>query len=182
MSLVEDQKLIKKCLKQDALAQRALYEKYRQAWFMCCLRYAKDKMEAEDIFQNGLISIFKDLNQFNRDKAAFGTWSNRVMVNAALQYLRKWSKYDRIMVSEEHGFEATVQEDIFAELGAKELTKMIQNLPIGYRIVFNMYVLEGYKHREIAKELDISVGTSKSQLFKAKRILKRELELIFQNN
>lgn len=175
-------RLIKKCLRSDPRAQRALYEKHRQSWFMTCLRYGKSKMEAEDIFQNGLVSIYKNLHQYDHNKSQFTTWSNRVMVNASLQFLRKWNRIDKLAVDEEYGLDQPVQEDIFDILSAKELTKMIQNLPDGYRVVFNMYVIEGYKHREIAEELKISVNTSKSQLFKAKQILKKEVEHMFLNH
>lgn len=180
--LIDEMRLIKKCLRSDPKAQRALYEKHRQSWFMTCLRYGKSKMEAEDIFQNGLISIYKDMHQFDEKKAKFSTWSNRVMANAALQFLRKWNRIDKLAVDEEYGLSQPVKEDIYDILSAKELTKMVQNLPDGYRVVFNMYVIEGYKHREIAEILKVSVNTSKSQLFKAKQMLKKEVELMFQNN
>ncbi len=180
MAQTEDQVLIRRCILQDAQAQRQLYDKYRQYWFMCCLRYASNKMEAEDMFQNGLISIYKDLKQYDSKKAAFSTWSYRIMINAALQYLRKWSKIDQKTISDDYAIHHSVQTDVFDELGAKELIQMVQNLPVGYRMVFNLYVIEGYRHQEIADQLGISVNTSKSQLFKAKRQLRRALEQILQ--
>ena len=177
--LIDDLPLIKRCLKNDSSAQRALYEMHKRSWFMTCLRYGKTKMEAEDIFQNGLVSVFKDIHQFDISKSKFTTWSNRIMVNAALQFLRKWQRIDKLAVDVDFGLDQVVQEDIYDILSAKELIKLVQNLPDGYRVVFNMFVIEGYKHREIADELKISVNTSKSQLFKAKQFLKKEVELLF---
>lgn len=176
----EDNQLIKASIKNSQEAQTKLYKKYEQKWFMVCLRYASNKMEAEDIFQNGLMSIFKNLKQFNQNKAAFYTWSNRIMVNAALQYFRKNNPKQNINLSLEEGYDHGVDADVYSKIGAQELTKMIQLLPEGYRIVFNMYVIEGYKHNEIAEQLNISVSTSKSQLFKAKKVLRNKLELMLQ--
>jgi RNA polymerase sigma factor (sigma-70 family) len=162
----DEGKLIRKCLRKNPEAQRYLYEKYKVMWFMICLRYSRNKTEAEDMLQEGLISIFNNLKQYDVKKAAFSTWSSKVMVNAALQNLRKWKKLDL--------------DDVYDLLGAKELTQIVQTLPDGYRVVFNLYVVEGYKHREIAEMLDISDNTSKSQLRKAKSMLRNKLEHIIQ--
>ncbi len=174
--------LIKKSILNDHKAQRALYERHRQLWFMTCLRYGRDRKEAEDIFQDGLIHIFKKLDQFDASIAAFSTWSTKIMVNAALQYLRKWRRFDQRMMSEDYGHKVLEQYNVIDDLSAQELTKLIQNLPDGYRVVFNMYVIEGYKHREIAELLGISENTSKTQLFKAKASLRNQIEKLFQSN
>ncbi len=173
--------LIKRSIHNDVKAQRLLYEQYRQSWFMTCLRYARNRTEAEDFFQDGLLSIFKELNQFDAQKSTFITWSSRVMINAGLQYLRKWRRLDNLTVEEEYGIHREVTTDVYDDLSAQELTRMVQNLPEGYKVVFNMYVIEGYKHREIADILEISINTSKTQLFKAKKTLKTQIELLFQN-
>ncbi len=172
--------LIKKCRKGDAVAQRALYLRYRVRWYMTCLRYAPNKPDADDMLQEGLINIFNSLGQFDPDKGSFGAWSNRVLVNAILQYIRKWKRLR--VVDDLEAYIHTLAEDevCFARLGAEELTKMIQKLPEGYRIVFNLYVIEGYKHHEIAQMLGISESTSKTQLFKAKRMLRMKLGSILQ--
>ena len=176
----KDTQLIKDSIKNSPEAQRELYKRYEQRWFMVCLRYASNKMEAEDIFQNGLISVFKNLKQFDLKKASFYTWSNRIMVNAALQYFRKNNPKQKINLSMEEGFDYGVEADIYDKIGVQELTKMVQQLPDGYRVVFNMFVIEGYKHNEIAEQLGITVSTSKSQLFKAKKVLRNKLELMLQ--
>jgi RNA polymerase sigma-70 factor (ECF subfamily) len=154
---------------------------YRVKWFMICLRYSRDRDEAEDMMQEGLISIFKQIKQYDPDKASFPAWSNKVMVNAALQYLRKWKKiqFNQDIDDYENQFEQE-DEDIYGKIGARELTAMVQNLPDGYRTVFNLYVMEGYKHREIAEMLSISENTSKTQLLKAKNMLRDRLEKVLE--
>lgn len=145
---------------------------------MICLRYGKDRRDAEEMMQEGLISVFKSLPQFDRKKALFSTWSGKVMVNAALQYLRKWKRLDFDLNIDELNEEIMCDKSLYDNLEAKELTSIIQKLPDGYRTVFNMYVVEGYKHKEIAELLNISENTSKSQLFKAKKILRNQLEKV----
>jgi len=165
-------------MRNNSQAQRALYEKYRVKWFMICLRYANNKSEAEDMLQNGLISVFNSIKQFDHKKATFAAWSNKIMVNASLQHLRKWRKFDFTQSIDDYENNISYQEDVYDSLGAKELTSLIQKLPDGYRIVFNMYVVEGYKHKEIAEILNISENTSKSQLLKAKKMLRNQLETV----
>jgi RNA polymerase sigma-70 factor (ECF subfamily) len=169
--LDQEKNIIKKCLRGNSRAQQTLYENYKVKWFMISLRYANNRTEAEDMLQEGLISIFRDLKQFDPKKASFSAWSSKVMVNAALQYLRKWKKlsFNRSIADEDEQYSSN--ENIYDSLGAKELTELIQELPDGYRTVFNLYVVEGYKHREIAALLAISENTSKSQLMKAKKVL-----------
>jgi RNA polymerase sigma-70 factor (ECF subfamily) len=147
---------------------------------MICLRYAHNKSEAEDMLQDGLISVYNNLKQFDPGKAEFSFWSNKIMVNAALQYLRKWKKLNFNKDIDNYEDRLSYPEDVFGKLGAKELTTMVQQLPDGYRIVFNLYVIEGYKHREIAEKLSISENTSKTQLLKAKKMLRTQLEEVLQ--
>lgn len=147
---------------------------------MICLRYAPSRMEAEDMLQEGLISVFKELKQYDPKRATFSAWSNKVMVNASLQHLRKWKKLSFNDGVELYENQLSTKEDIFDTIGAKELTSLVQNLPDGYRVVFNLYVIEGYKHKEIAEMFSISENTSKSQLLKAKKMLRKQLEKVMQ--
>jgi len=176
----DENKTIKKCLRGNTQAQRSLYDMHKVKWFMICLRYAPNKMEAEDMLQEGLISVFKQLKQYNPERASFSAWSNKVMVNASLQHLRKWKKLNFTETVEDYENKITYDENIFETLGAKELTIMVQKLPEGYRVVFNLYVIEGYKHKEIAEILSISENTSKTQLLKAKRMLRNQLEKVLE--
>lgn len=148
---------------------------------MICLRYAQNRAEAEDMLQEGLIGVFNNLKQYDHEKASFSAWSNKIMVNAALQYLRKWKNLNFNRDIDDYTDQLSYAEDVFESLGAKELTSMVQKLPDGYRIVFNLYVVEGYKHKEIAEKLSISESTSKTQLLKAKKMLRTQLEEVLQH-
>ena len=176
----EESKVIKKCLRNNAKAQRALYDLHKVKWFMICLRYASNKAEAEDMLQEGLISVFKDLKQYDSKRATFSAWSNKVMVNAALQYLRKWKNLNLNQHIDGYEEQFAENEDIVDTLSAKELNSFVQKLPDGYRVVFNLYVMEGYKHREIADLLSISENTSKTQLFKAKKMLSNQIAKVLE--
>ena len=156
---------------------KALYEQYKVPMFRLCLRYAQDYPEAEDMLQEGFIQVFKDLHQFNAS-GPLGGWIRRVMVNKALQIIRKRKRLFSTVELQEAAEQESTNEDVFAQLNAKALTKLIQQLPAGYRMVFNMYVIEGYSHSEIAELLGISASTSKTQLFKAKASLRKMLEKI----
>lgn len=163
-------------IKGDAQAQRALYEEYRVYWYMLCMRYGKSKAQADDIFQEGLIKVYRDLYQYDNAKGGFKTWSSRVMVHSALRYLKKYTWVDTLSLQDEANEYEDNEETVYSRLAARELTQVIQHLPIGYRLVFNMYAIEGYSHKEIASRLEISVGTSKSQLSKARKYLRNKLE------
>lgn len=176
----DENKIIRKCVRGNAQAQRTLYDMHKVKWFMICLRYAHNRDEAQDMLQEGLISVFKELKQYDQKKASFSAWSNKVMANAALQHIRKWKKLNFNEAIDEYENKFAVQDDVFDTIGAKELTAFVQKLPDGYRVVFNMYVMEGYKHREIAEILSISENTSKSQLLKAKKMLRGQLEQVLQ--
>jgi RNA polymerase sigma-70 factor (ECF subfamily) len=174
-----DQFLIKKILSGDKGATQLLYKRHEQYWFRLCLRYGKNRNEAQDILQEGLIMIFRDLNQFDAQRGAFQSWSNRVMVNAALRFLKKYQWQQSFEDLSKAEKKLDISESILNRINARELTKVIQQLPSGYRMVFNMYVMEGYSHKEIAEVLNISIGTSKSQLSKAKKVLRQKLEILF---
>ena len=174
MDKIEKQLLLG-CVKKNSNAQRQLYEMYKVVLFRICLRYAKDKPEAEDILQDGFIKIFADIHQY-KGEGALGGWLRRVMVNTALQHLRKQKKSFKTVEIETIADDTAAVEVILSDLRAKALTELIQKLPIGYRTVFNMYVIEGYPHKEVAIKLNISINTSKSQLSKGKAMLRRMLE------
>lgn len=167
---------IKSCIRGDEKAQRELYLAYRTKWYMMAMRYGKNKQQADDIFQEGLIQIFNSLHQFDEKKAGFSTWSTRILIYSALKFLKKYNWVDSFKDIEEALTYEDTQENVYQKLAAKELTAIIQQLPLGYRLVFNLYAIEGYSHKEIAEELGISEGTSKSQLSKARKQLREKLE------
>lgn len=168
--------IIKSCIDGEEQAQHLLYHAFRIKWFMTAMRYGKNKSQAEDIFQEGLIQIFNSLKNFDETKSTFQTWSTRVLIYSALKYLKKYDWSDNFKSTDELMDYEDPTENIYQKLAAKELTAIIQQLPIGYRLVFNLYVIEGYTHHEIAEQLGISEGTSKSQLSKARRFLRNKLE------
>ena len=160
--------------KGNSVAQRYLYEQYKIPLFTVCLRYSRDRSEAEDILQEGFIKIFKDLDQY-AGKGAIGAWIRKVMVNTALQYIRKWKKDWKHVDTQDYQEAFQTSEIAFQNLGLEEITRMIQQLPNGYKVVFNLYAVEGYSHKEIGELLGINENTSKSQLFKAKAALKKKI-------
>ena len=169
------QKAIQAAKKGEPTAQKYLYNHYKISLFSICLRYGRDRLESEDILQEGFINIFKDLHQFT-EKGNLEGWMKRVMVNTALRYIRKWKKDWNHLDSNDFESVFQAEADVFHKLGLEELTRMIQQLPKGYRIVFNLYVIEGYSHKEIAEILGVSTNTTKTQLFKAKAALRKQLE------
>lgn len=153
--------------------QEMLYKQSAAKMFAICMRYAKDRMEAEDVLQMGYIKVFGKLNEF-KGEGSFEGWMRKIMVNTAIESYRKnlrsltFVQIDDVYDQPQVGFD-------YDSLGVKDLMKLIQNLADGYRVVFNMYTIEGYSHKEIAKELGISEGASKSQLSRARAILQKEI-------
>ena len=175
-----DDQVISRIRKGNSDAKRVLYDRHEAYWFKLCLRYARNRPEAQDMFQEGVIKVFAVLDTYRVKSNTFKAWSNRVVINAALKYLKKhhWKQtFDDITAVENL---TEWNDTILNELTAKEIVSLIQELPAGYRTVFNMHDIDGYTHREIAERLDISVGTSKSQLAKAKKLLRSKFELLFK--
>lgn len=171
-----DQELVEGILRGSSAHQLALYRQYNVPMFRILLRYARDRAEAEDMMQDGFIRVYRDMNQF-RGEGALGGWIRRIMVNTALSHLRRQKDFLR-ETDDFSPFENLMRtdEDIAARMDAQSLMKLLQKLPPGYRAVFNLYAVEGFSHEEIATQLGISVGTSKSQLFKARDFLKKMLD------
>lgn len=171
-SEINDISTIQDILKGDKNAFRSLYNKYSKLYLLTCLRYVKNRSDAEDLLQDSCVKIFKDLKQFDPSKGTFINWSKRVVINTCLQKLRK----NNVLNVFENIFELSsslaTKSDAIDNLNLQDLTKLIQKLPKGYRTVFNLYVVDGFSHREISNLLVISESTSKTQLMKAKRLLK----------
>lgn len=165
--------IIAGCKACNRQMQETLYKQTAAKMFAVCMRYAKDSMEAEDVLQMGYVKIFGKINEF-KGEGAFEGWMRRIMVNTAIESYRKNLRslaivpIDDVYEQPQAGFD-------YNSLGVKDLMKLIQNLADGYRVVFNMYAIEGYSHKEIAKELGISEGASKSQLSRARSILQKEI-------
>jgi len=166
---IKEEELIRQCIQEDQKALEAFYRMYAGKMMGICLRYAKNREDAEDILQEGFIKVFNNLIKFKKEGSLEG-WVKRIMVNTALLHYRKTAKFEN-HVDVEAADKETNDLDILSRLSAKELMAQIQTLPDGYRMVFNMYVLEGYQHKEIGELLGINEGTSKSQLARARKFL-----------
>lgn len=174
----EDRSLIEGCLKGKSFAQEKLFKKYYALMLAICLRYSDNKSEARDILQEGFVKIYGKLHLFKFEGSFIG-WMKRIMVNTAIDKYRKNIQTPR-SVELNDNLNAAEDESILSKLGHEDLLRIIQKLPKGYRTVFNMYVIEGYSHKEIATKLGISEGTSKSQLFKAKQQLQIFIKELYQ--
>ena len=161
--------LIKGCIGGDRRMQEALYNRFSPRMYAVCLRYAGNAEEAEDILQEGFIKIFKKLDTF-RSEGSFEGWIRRIFVNTAIEHFRRKRYLQTVSEKEENTIEGK-DISVLDKLAAKDILALIKELSPGYRTVFNMYVVEGYTHKEIADMLGISEGTSKSQLSRAKVIL-----------
>ncbi|GAB3021400.1 RNA polymerase sigma factor [Niabella terrae] len=149
--------------------QEELYRRFSPKMYAVCLRYASNTEEAQDILQDGFIKIFKKLESFRAD-GSFEGWIRRIFVNTAIEYFRRKKYLQPVTEKEENTIEGKYVS-VLDELGEKDIMDLIGQLSPGYKTVFNMYVVEGYSHKEIGEMLGISEGTSKSQLSRAKAIL-----------
>lgn len=164
-----EQELIIRCQQNDALAQRKLYESYSPVMLGVCRRYIRRLEDAEDVLVEAFCKVFKHLSQYTGN-GSFEGWIRRIVVNESLMFLRKKHALKNSFEIQDH-FDLRDDQNMEAELAAKDIIYLLNQLPNGYRTIFNLYVLEGYKHREIAEELGISINTSKSQLILAKKRL-----------
>ncbi len=167
---------IQKCIEGCRKSQKELYDFYAAKMFAFCLRYAKNDMDAEDILQDGFVKIFTNLDKYRAD-GSFEGWLRRIMVNTAIEHIRK-NKINNQDISE--NIENTVKDkyaNALDKLFEKELVNIASTLSDGYKAVFNMYAIEGYSHKEIAKQLGITESTSKSQFSRAKSILRNLLQV-----
>lgn len=175
--VTEDAELINGCLKNDRLAQHRLYNKYSKKMMALCYRYSKTWEEAEDTLNEGFMRVFEKMGTFKGTGSLEG-WMRKVIVHLAIEKFRRNNNPDISMVSVDVAkyTPSTAKDEITSGINAKELIKLIQKLPPTYQLVFNLYVFEGLTHKEIAAQLGISEGTSKSNLFDAREWLKKSLE------
>jgi RNA polymerase sigma factor (sigma-70 family) len=166
--------LIDGCLKKDRSSQRKIYEIYGSSMMTICLRYSKNREEAEEVMHDGFLQMYKCIGQF-KNKGSFDGWLRRIMINCALQrYRGKTIRDYQVSLTDDHYLLVAEFNPDFG-LSEKEMIRMIQALPPACRLVFNLYVFEGMKHREIATLLNVTEGTSKSNLYDARSILKKQL-------
>jgi RNA polymerase sigma factor (sigma-70 family) len=171
--------IIQGCLKGDRSAQRHLYDTYSGKFLAICIRYLKDREHAEDVMIEGFTKIFEKLPQF-QNKGSFEGWMKRIIVTQALMTLRS-NRHLTMEVNMENDSDFKDHNYELNHLETEELMDMVKSLPVGYRTVFNLYAIEGYSHKEIAELLGINESTSKSQLNRARNVLKEKIACLIPN-
>jgi len=178
----KEHQLVKACLAGDSHAWKTLYDHYKDLLFGLCMRYLCDRDKAEEVLQEGFIQVFRSLGSWRGD-GPLGAWIRRVMLNSILYYIRKQlsnTTIQTVAIEDHHHIRQEPLADF--EFNASDIIRLMHELPTGYRTVLNLYVLEEYTHEEIAKMLDISINTSKSQLSRAKDLLRKKIEAALLND
>lgn len=171
--LLTEQELIEFCRRQERQAQKELFDRYSPVMFGVCKRYVKNREDAEDVLVSAFFKVLTNIDQYS-GTGSFEGWIRRIVVNESLMFLRKRHNFQYTM--EISDIDVPTRIRVEDRLAAQDILKLLDSLPTGYRTVFNLYVLEGYKHREIAEMLGISINTSKSQLILARKRLREMLE------
>lgn len=172
-----ERELVLSCIAGDRKSQEILYRKFASKMYGVCLGYSRSREEAQDILQDGFIKVFASLKKFEGSGSLEG-WIRRIIVNTAVDYYRKnYNSPEKLNAQEEAFF--SIDADAYSQLDNKEIIALVQKLPEGARIIFNLYAIEGYNHNEIAKMLNISTGTSKSQYSRARTLLQNMLSKVF---
>lgn len=171
---MSEEQMIKGCLENKPLAQKTLYNKLGPKMMGVCLRYMTNAEEAQDVLQDGFVKVFDKLGAYS-GAGSFEGWVRRIFVNTALDAIRKNKKLKHQTQIDEVEFALKSSDFIFETLVAEDLMKLLQRLPLGYKTVFNLYAIEGYSHKEIAKKMNVTVSTSKSQFSRAKAMLREKI-------
>ena len=175
---MNEQQLINGCKKGDRRSQQLLYETYARKMMGVCLRYVNDRETARDVVQDGFVKVFTSMDSYE-GHGSFEGWMRKIFVNQALEHLRK-----NDVLRDADDLEGTSQTvcaegSVLADLSAADLMRLVQELPDGFRVVFNLFGIEGYSHKEISQMLGITESTSRSQYTRAKQLLQRKVKLLF---
>jgi len=176
--MYSEKELVKECLCNNAKAHEEFYGRYASKMYGVCLRFAKNQMEADDILQEGFIKAFTNLKSF-RNEGSLEGWVRRTIVNTAINHVKKFAKYKKDLDIDTAEPVLKMSSSATDTISVNELLSLIKDLPVGYKMVFNLNVMEGYTHREIATLLDISENTSKSQLSRARNTLQRKINELY---
>ncbi len=169
-----DRELIQGCLKENRQCQYEFFQRYAAKMMTVCIRYTRHHAEAEDVLQDAFVKVYDNLHKFEY-KGSLEGWVRRIVVNTALKNIQK-SSFQREMIGVENVLEEGHDPDVYSHLEEQELLNLVSKLPEGYRIVFNLFAIEGFDHKEISTLLGIQESTSRSQLVKARRMLKEGIE------
>ena len=174
---MEDLTLVNECAKGNSKAQRALFDKFAPKMLAVCQRYLRNNQEAEDVLQDGFVKVFQKIVDFKMEGSLEG-WIRRIVVNTALDTIRRNKKLLDDVQVEEVQYKVSFTDHQFDGMDLAQLMKLINEMPDGYRVVFNMFAIEGYSHKEIADTLGVTENTSKSQYSRARAFLRTQLELL----
>lgn len=167
------EKIIQGCLRGDRISQKQLFDRYSGKMLAVCLRYSRHRMEAEDLLQDGFIKVFTNLEQYKAE-GPFEQWVRKIMINNAIKNCHRKSFQNEFNAGDDLP-DSVEEPEVIDKMAETELLNIINELPEGYRMVFNLYAIEGYSHREIADSLQIEESTSRSQLVKARKALQEKL-------
>lgn len=170
---MNEKRLVKYLKNNNRLGQKALFEMYSDKMYLLCCRYVSSKEDAEEVIMQGFLKVFKNIDQFKYlEKGSLEAWIRKIMVNESLMFLRSKRRFE---ISDDYDLTDNYLAEDYHDIESEYLYDLILKLPLGYRTVFNMFIIEGMSHKEIAKELNIVVNTSKSQLSKARKLLQKYL-------
>ena len=172
--MYSEEDLINRCLNNEARAQEDFYKRFAPKMYGVCMRFAKNQMEADDILQEGFIKVFTNLKSF-RNEGSLEGWVRKTVVNTAINLYKKNLKHQKDTDIEQAEVVQNFEQSSLDKISVQELMDIIRDLPTGYRVVFNLNVIEGYSHKEISQLLEISENTSKSQLSRARQALQKKL-------
>ena len=170
-----DKHVLEGCLKNDRRAQESLYKQFYGSMMAICMRYTRNEEDALEVLHNGFLKVFKHLATYDAAKASLYTWIKTIMVNSAIDFIRSKQKFRNQVELKETHEGGSIDNEAIQRIGAGELLRLVQQLPTATQTVFNLYIIEGYNHREIGSILGISDGTSKWHLSEARRLLKKLL-------
>jgi RNA polymerase sigma factor (sigma-70 family) len=170
-----DKNLLEGCIKNDRKAQELLYKQFYGPMISLCMRYTRNEEDAIEVLHNGFLKVYKHLGTYDTNKASLYTWIKTIMVNSAIDFIRSRQKFKNQVELKETHEAGSIDNEAIQRMGSTELLKLIQKLPMATQTVFNLYIIEGYNHREIGDILGISDGTSKWHLSEARRQLKQLL-------
>lgn len=171
---MSDQDLVQECVKSNPAAQKVLYERYYSRMLALCLRYSDSKDDAKDSLHDGFILLFSKIESYS-GKGSFEGWMRRVFVNNMLMKFRKRDVFKESVSVDDVTWNVPVKEDVFEKIGSKNIIKLISQMPQGYKVVFNMIVIEGYSYKEVAQKLNISEVSVRSQLSRGRMWLKERI-------
>lgn len=171
---IDDHVLIEGCQKKDRKFQELLYRKFARKMYSICVAYSNDRPQAQDTLQDGFMKVFMKIDGFNKEGSLEG-WIRKIIVNTAIDHFRKTQREYKFVSFDDAGEQPEVSNNVIDQVNKEELLGYLRKLPEGARLIFNLYAVEGYTHKEIAKKLQITIGTSKSQLSRAKNLLRKML-------